>query len=390
MKHAYLVLPVLCATPFLDSCTTVATSLASYGMKSVLEVRHATESPEAYYQLGRYYQAQNRFDEAVKAYERAVALKNDYVEAANALATSYAMQGRYELAIARLEAAIERSPGVGYLHNNLGYIYYLQGRYASAIASLEAATRLEPENGRAWRNLALAYGKSGAADESRDAYARADRATPHVAQVGGASHALSKEQQDHSVHEQTRRAPQAPAVLSATRPAAQIGSGATLIDASRSIAIVPVGPNIYELRPLTRTPELAAQPEAMTKSTATSASPAVKLSLRPFRLEVSNGNGKTGLARRIAERLKHAGMKAARITNQLPWQPGSEIQYSEGYAAEAAQLADLLGQEAMMVRNDRLRQDINVRLVLGKDVRNETALIKSHDSAFAMTLASAK
>jgi hypothetical protein len=114
---------------------------------------------------------------------------------------------------------------------------------------------------------------------------------------------------------------------------------------------------------------------------ATQAQQPPALPAKTFRLEVSNGNGKTGMAKRVAERLREAGMDPRRLTNQIPWQRATEIQFSEGYALEAARLAGLLQHRVLTVRNDGLRKDMKVRLVLGKDIRDELALVAPDDKS---------
>jgi hypothetical protein len=97
---------------------------------------------------------------------------------------------------------------------------------------------------------------------------------------------------------------------------------------------------------------------------------------RKFKLEVSNGNGILGLAKRVAGRLVSAGVRATRLTNQRPFEQAStEVQYREGYAAEAAMLAATLQHPVQVKPSKDLARHIDVRLVLGKDVLSDTALI---------------
>lgn len=154
-----------------------------------------------------------------------------------------------------------------------------------------------------------------------------------------------------------------------------------------AMGLIQVAPNIYELRspvaPVRR--PVATEPPTV--------QPEVSASLAgvpPFRLEVSNGNGTAGMARRVAKTLRQAGLTPVRLTNQKPYQRITEIQYGPGYALEAARLAALLRQQAMMIRSDKLRPDIKVRLVLGRDVKDETALLGVPADAYKTNLASAK
>jgi tetratricopeptide (TPR) repeat protein len=382
MRTSYLVLPMLCAAPLLHGCASMTTAAASYGIKSVLDVRNSAETPEMYYDMGRYYQAQNRYGSAVRAYEHALALDPGDVRAASALGTCYAMQRDYDRAIATLQDAVRRAPGTAYLHNNLGYVYYLAGRNDEAVSELEAATRLDDRDRRAWRNLGLAYAKGGNAQAARDAHAKAAAATPQAllthwraAHPDGATSGAAKPEAAARDADATKGSPVPDA------PGKVAGPSATL-------EVVPVAPSIYELRPIAPEPVLAASSVA---AAATPQAPAATMPpLKPFRLDVSNGNGTTGMAHRVSTTLKHLGLNAVRLTNQIPWQRASEIQFSAGYALEAAKLAAMLSQPVLTVRNDRLRRDIQVRLVLGKDVHDETALVLPGDGPNATRVASVR
>jgi hypothetical protein len=109
---------------------------------------------------------------------------------------------------------------------------------------------------------------------------------------------------------------------------------------------------------------------------------------RSIKLEVSNGNGVLGLAKRVAGRLVSAGLPTTRLTNQRPFeQARTEVQYREGYAAEAATLAGKLQHRVQVVPRTDLASYVDVRLVLGKDVRSETALLAPELSGEALAAA---
>ena len=93
-------------------------------------------------------------------------------------------------------------------------------------------------------------------------------------------------------------------------------------------------------------------------------------------LEVSNGNGVTGMARRIDGLLQAVGLPKSRLTNQKPFtQRTTEIRYRGGHEAAAAALSARFPSRPALVRDDRLRADIDVRLVLGKDLPAAVALV---------------
>jgi len=74
-------------------------------------------------------------------------------------------------------------------------------------------------------------------------------------------------------------------------------------------------------------------------------------------------------------------VETALLTNQQPFdQEITQIEYREGYRAAAKRLSATLKGRMAMVRKHDLRSDIQLRLVLGKDVHNENLLFGSRDS----------
>jgi len=96
-----------------------------------------------------------------------------------------------------------------------------------------------------------------------------------------------------------------------------------------------------------------------------------------LRLEVSNGNGVTGMARKIGDLLMAVGLPKSLLTNEKPFgQRLTEIQYRDSHEGVAASLSARLPNRPATVRNDLLRADIDVRLVLGLDLPSDVALVE--------------
>jgi hypothetical protein len=95
----------------------------------------------------------------------------------------------------------------------------------------------------------------------------------------------------------------------------------------------------------------------------------------PYRIEISNGNGVTGMARSVGDQLKRAGFNVVRLTNQLPFrQPITEIQYRDGRISDAGLLSAAM-EQTPIVPSKALRSDIHVRVVLGRNTLEPTALL---------------
>lgn len=392
MGKIYLVLFMLFVVPLLQSCSSLPGTLALYGVKALMSIKHSNESPYGYYQVGRYYQALNRLDAAEIAYQKALALDDGYYEARNALGVIYSMQGKSELAIEQFRSALAQAPRSAHLHNNLGHAYYLQHKYQEAIENLESAAALDPHNQRTLHNLGLAYASAGLTEKSEQAFSKAQtlrgRDALAVSSVLGKPGATAREQLRvvpsgtnggaatvASAGDMFSRALAAP-------PGANASSATEALSAANSAAepflrrsdadatLVLINANIYELR----APKSSAHRQSVPSPRPPQQSSALAEKL--FRLEVSNGNAVPGMARRVGEHLKRSGVNVVRLTNQLPYrQIATEIQYREGYTHEADKLASSLPKHVAIVAGSALRPDIHVRLVLGWDVQNELALI---------------
>jgi hypothetical protein len=99
-----------------------------------------------------------------------------------------------------------------------------------------------------------------------------------------------------------------------------------------------------------------------------SASMPMPVSLSIVRLEISNGNGVTGAAARLARTLDVDGLKTVRLSNVRPFVvPRSRIEYQRAQAPMAQQLGDRLGLPLRQLHANPAYADM--RIVLGHDVR---------------------
>jgi len=454
MKTSYIILSAASIIPLLSGCASPqkAADNEAWSIKPTYNVRHSTETPESFYQLGRYYQGQNRYEQAIAAYQKALSIDGKFADAHNGLGVIFAMQGRHQQALEHLQLAVQHAPNAAHIHSNLGYALYLSESYAEAASTLERAVALEPSNQAAHTNLALALNKAGNREKAVQVMAQAAKPQP-------AENMPPVVQEVQSV---TQEAPQVHAVAPALAPAPTVVTTATsspspapqqvlalpkdwgvITQAARKqvplvesrIQAVQVTPNVYELReraevrmqampatkpiqqasvqpdghskPLTQMMKqrvastvslspgalpkgdrVAAQatqkPTLLTESraqTAQSGSSVVKQSAqstapanKPYRIEVSNGNGVTGMARKVAGYLEGEGYYSARQTNQKPFHvASSQVQYRSGYREQAQSLALTLPGQPGITQTDGLRGDISVRILLGKDIASNVA-----------------
>ena len=91
-------------------------------------------------------------------------------------------------------------------------------------------------------------------------------------------------------------------------------------------------------------------------------------------VDIANGNGVLGMAKRFRRALAQIGIPVGRVSNERPYrQQTTTIEYRAGYQQQAAALqATLLGQAALLPAGPHAQA--NLRLVLGKDMRVQPAL----------------
>jgi hypothetical protein len=352
------------------------------------KVRHGADA-NALYQTGRYFQGQIRYDKAISAYRDALAANPKQADAHNGLGVIYAIQGKVELAEQEFRAAIAAAPNAGYLHNNLGYHYLQRGRLDEALAAFERARELEPGNPRVAANLATAREKLGLqADGDAVAQPPVPAETLRVAAApiqpsGAQAYTIEKENPRANAWTEipaastiavtegrSHGAENSPQRIESTPTKPIFG-----LETERTAQLAIIAPNVWELRSLGET---ATTPETSPVRRADPPAPATPVEQSPARVqskeitsrhvEISNGNGITGLARRIAALLKPRGFERIRLTNQEPYGTApSRIQYVASAGQAAAKIRAALPGELPLFEVRALQGDTQVRVVLGKD-----------------------
>lgn len=329
-RKMHWMIRLACCTPLLAGCTLLAVPGADVvGRRFQGVERQSTSRAEGAYQLGRYYQAENQLDRAVAAYGRALEADAGLYEARNGLGVACAMLGRYDEAIAELQTASKQAPHAAHILSNLGYAHYLKGDYEQAISTLDQAIALDPDSVRARNNLSLAYAAAGI------------DVTPEPTSVS-ASDAVG----------QSIGAQRIPDALPLQKIVDGIGLSPLIMPASR-VQLVQLTANVYELR----------EPEVAQRVTA--AAPADT----DTPVEVANGNGVNGMARKVAQFIDGKGYRALHRTNWKDFSlPATRIEYRTGFRTQARQLGLQLPGNPQALPDRSLRPDVDIRVILGKDM----------------------
>lgn len=363
-------------------CASTQTSQKGEGglkMEAVQRVTHGQSNPQAFYQLGRYYHGQTRYELALEAYRQAVSLQPQYVEALTGMGVAHAMLGQYDDALRVLKAAASIDPASVTAQNNLGYIYWLLNEREEALVAYRQALKLDPLNARARDNLHLAMNSA-----ANDQVPVAPSTPPESAPNAAASPASALQHVAPQVYELHAPVPagieasgeQSAAVLSNPVPAAVTSEQVGL---DSRLALNEVAPQVYELRiSAQKAGSVAALPERASASAtdggveaevAGTASPAASDSAAY--LEVMNGNGVKGLANSVTRYLAAKGYPTLGAGNQPRFNEAwTRIEYRPGHAEQARRLGTLLPGQVVLSEVASLGGQAKIRLVLGNDIRH--------------------
>lgn len=131
------------------------------------------------------HNAFQRPDEAIAAYQKAVELNPRYSEAWNNLGTVYLDQQRYDEAITCFDKALSdilyKTPYVA--EGNLGWAWHLKGDRGRALEHLEKAVFLDPTFCQGHRNLGIVAFETGDAARAVEAFRAYEQRCPRDAEA---------------------------------------------------------------------------------------------------------------------------------------------------------------------------------------------------------------
>ena len=121
---------------------------------------------DGWFKKGFLLNGLGRYDEAIKAYEKAIEVNPNNADAHNNLGHTYSEKGMFDEAILAYKEAIAINPNDVVVHNNLGNAYDGKRMYDEAILAFKKAIAINPDYALAHNNLGLAYRKKEACDNA--------------------------------------------------------------------------------------------------------------------------------------------------------------------------------------------------------------------------------
>lgn len=353
----------------------------AWEVRPVVDVRHGMAKAAAYYQLGAQSEKQGDPGAAERHYEQALATDPSHVDSLNALGRRYAARGDLERSSAMFRRVGEQAPQRAYLFNNIGYAYYLQGRYGEAVEAFRQALALDAGYDRAWANLRSAARKGG----MNDVLAMAERRSllPAPGSIASASEvpAAAVEVKELAVAERlaSQALVEAPSVTSvvAAKTAALVTVPARR--APMALRMVEVPARLLPWGATVQTVTVGGERLSAVRQEPMPALPAVRAvrvgqiagsPMPPARVEVANGNGISGFAKRFRVALDGEGIKVVRTTNFSSFAvPSTIIEYQPGFADAAQALKAHIGRPMAIREATAGRPGTDLRVILGRDWR---------------------
>ena len=133
---------------------------------------------EAHHELAQAYAEQNRLDEALASYQKAIWLKPDFIAAYTDLGLLLWSQGRLDEAVTVLERVVQIDPNSAIGHNNLALVLAGQGKRDEAVTHYRRAVEIDPAYAQAYSNMAIALREQNRLDEAAVCCEQAVRLKP--------------------------------------------------------------------------------------------------------------------------------------------------------------------------------------------------------------------
>lgn len=330
-------------------------------------VRPVRDLAVAHYKLGRFYQQKRQHQKAIIEFKKAIHSYPEYITAYNGLGMAYDAVSDYENAELAYSKAISLNPKLAYLYNNLGYSYLCRGDHDAAVKHFEKAANLDGKKSRINNNLQLARAKS---IENKQAQEQQTMIVVTNELVEESLEIQTAEVESIVIEQTNGKVDNAfdPSELKQAESDDQESNTKQLVANTDSVSgkirnSVINSPPVasYSLKP-------TVNPEQSGEETDGEQSQKENVR-RPVGIEVVNGNGVNGMARRTVRYLEKKGLRFNKIsTAQHSGFDKTEILYKDGYLQEAYIVAKLIpGYQDFTKLNSLSSSNLHVQLLVGRD-----------------------
>ena len=145
--------------------------------------REYPDSPEYFFSLGNTLAGQERFEDALSMYQKAIELQPDLAAAHYYMGNVFKKQGRIEEALLSYSKAVDLEPNVAGPYYNMGNTLKYQGKLHEAVSCYKKAIELKPDYAEARCNLGLVLQEKGDLDDAVRHYEKATRIMPELVEA---------------------------------------------------------------------------------------------------------------------------------------------------------------------------------------------------------------
>ncbi len=149
---------------------------------------------EAYSNMGNALKEQGKLEEAIQAYNKALSVKPDYAEAYSNMGNGLKDQGKLDEAIEAYKKALSIKPYYAEAYNNMGILLKDLSKTEEAIEAFNKALTIKPDYAEAYSNIGVILKEQGKLDEAIEAYNKALTIKPDYAEAYSNIGVILKEQ----------------------------------------------------------------------------------------------------------------------------------------------------------------------------------------------------
>jgi Flp pilus assembly protein TadD len=128
--------------------------------------------------VGSILLRENRADEAIEHFQKALQIQPDDALAENNLGLALVQLRRLDEAALHFRRAVELNPSYFKAYESLGAVYLQTNHLEAAIDAFRAALAIQPSEAKALNDLGIAFMRSGRPEEGLDAFQQAVRTEP--------------------------------------------------------------------------------------------------------------------------------------------------------------------------------------------------------------------
>ena len=160
-----------CAGTIILLCLSLATWLQlGYWQNSETLFRHALSVTKrnylAHHNLGTAFIAEDRLDEAVSQYKKALDIWPAYPDTHNNLGVVFARQGLFEKAISHYKSALRANPKHILAHQNIAIALAERGHLEDAVSHYSKALHIDPDSGANHNAMGVALARLNRPEEA--------------------------------------------------------------------------------------------------------------------------------------------------------------------------------------------------------------------------------